>query len=214
MKQARFSRPALKALARISRPGALKIRAKIDQLATDPASLANNIKALKGVDTKRLRVGNYRVIFRDDLTILDIIAIGHRREVYEQETAMKHEPQFITAPDGSRLVILAEAVYLALIEADEDARDTAAAVAGLESIGRDGAIPSDVAYAMLDGANPVAAWRAYRGLSQAQLADAAGLTQAAVARIEKAAPGAGRASTRKAIAAALDAPLWSLDARH
>ncbi|MFN7400488.1 MAG: type II toxin-antitoxin system RelE family toxin [Sandaracinobacter sp.] len=62
---------------------ALAIRSKIAQLAADPASLANNIKALKGQDAKRLRVGDYRVIFNDRLEILDILAIGHRRDIYD-----------------------------------------------------------------------------------------------------------------------------------
>ena len=29
------------------------------------------------------RVGDYRVIFTEDGTILDVLAIGHRREIYE-----------------------------------------------------------------------------------------------------------------------------------
>ena len=59
------------------------VRAKIDQLATDPESLVNNVKRLQGRPGFRLRVGDYRVIFTEDGTVLDVLAIGHRREVYE-----------------------------------------------------------------------------------------------------------------------------------
>lgn len=124
-----------------------------------------------------------------------------------------HEPQYITAPDGSRMVVLPEADYRALVEAHEDAVDAAAATAGIASLARDGGIPADVLFAIQDGTNPVAAWRAWAGISQTELANRAGLTQAAIARIESAKPGAGRPATRKAIAAALGAPLWVLAAQ-
>ena len=59
------------------------VRAKIDQLAADPDLLANTVKRLQGRPGFRLRVGDYRVIFTEDGTVLDVLAIGHRREVYE-----------------------------------------------------------------------------------------------------------------------------------
>jgi mRNA interferase RelE/StbE len=59
------------------------IRAKIDQLAEDPASQANNVKALKGVDAKRLRVGEFRVIFQEDGDTLLVLDIGPRGSVYD-----------------------------------------------------------------------------------------------------------------------------------
>ena len=65
------------------KPQADLVRSKIDQLATDPASLANNVKRLQGRPGFRLRVGDYRVIFAEDGTVLDVLAIGHRREVYK-----------------------------------------------------------------------------------------------------------------------------------
>jgi hypothetical protein len=41
------------------------IRAKIKQYADDAPSQANNVKSLAGVDAKRLRVGDFRVIFTE-----------------------------------------------------------------------------------------------------------------------------------------------------
>ena len=79
----RFTKAAIRALRSMPKQNALLIRAKIDQCAADPESLANNVKRLQGRPGFRLRVGDYRVIFTDDGVVLDVLAIGHRREVYE-----------------------------------------------------------------------------------------------------------------------------------
>lgn len=62
------------------------IKAKLLILAENPGALKNNIKRLAGSaeDLYRLRVGDYRVIFKKEerqLVIL-IIRIGHRKEIY------------------------------------------------------------------------------------------------------------------------------------
>lgn len=82
MKAITYSATALKQLARIERTAALRIRAKLEQYAADPASLANQIKALEGIAALRLRVGDYRVIFTDNGVILMVIKVGHRRDIY------------------------------------------------------------------------------------------------------------------------------------
>ena len=58
-------------------------RAKIQQYADDPASLANNVIKLQGRDGFRLRVGDWRVIFQDDGTVVAILEIGPRGSIYE-----------------------------------------------------------------------------------------------------------------------------------
>lgn len=78
-----FTRQASRSLLRMPANTARLIRAKIDQLADDPASLANNVTALKGSDYSRLRVGNWRVIFTIDLVVLAIIDIGPRGGIYD-----------------------------------------------------------------------------------------------------------------------------------
>jgi len=42
-----------------------------------------DVKKMTNRPVLRLRVGDYRVIFNESLEILDIINIGHRREIYE-----------------------------------------------------------------------------------------------------------------------------------
>lgn len=52
---------------------------KLQQYASDPQSLENNITALKGSELLRLRIGNLRVILRledDAISIVEIMARG------------------------------------------------------------------------------------------------------------------------------------------
>ncbi|WP_457601544.1 type II toxin-antitoxin system RelE family toxin [Hydrogenivirga sp.] len=81
-----FLKEAYEELKRLDRPVQELIKEKIEKLSQNPEALKNNIKPLKGKYSGlyRLRVGNYRVIYRmerDRLLIL-IIRIGHRREIY------------------------------------------------------------------------------------------------------------------------------------
>ena len=61
---------------------AARIVATVEEYATAPASLANNVKALKGRDCIRLRVGDWRVIM-DDGVVLAVLEIAPRGSVYE-----------------------------------------------------------------------------------------------------------------------------------
>ena len=125
---------------------------------------------------------------------------------------MKMEPQFISAPDGTRLVIITETEYQALLDAQEDADDLAAAVNGMKSVTGDGALPAEVSRAIRSGTHPIAAWRQFCRFSQAQLAEKAKVTQAAIARLESVPIGAGKIITRRAIADAVGAPYYAFDA--
>lgn len=84
--EVRFTSGAIKDIKRIG-PSRTVIIAKIEQYAADPASLANNVKALRGSNQLRLRVGDYRVLFEieDDgtLTVMLVEAIRHRKEAYD-----------------------------------------------------------------------------------------------------------------------------------
>ncbi|WP_159712621.1 type II toxin-antitoxin system RelE family toxin [Sphingomonas sp. AX6] len=61
---------------------ASRIRAKIDQYADAPESLANNVTQLVGSDRLRLRVGDWRVIMTADLVVVAVIDIGPRGGIY------------------------------------------------------------------------------------------------------------------------------------
>ncbi len=84
MKSISYTKEAIRALQRMPLNTAQLIRQKIRQYSDDPASLANNVKALQGAPgCRRLRVGDWRVIFRDNGTILAILKIAQRGSVYE-----------------------------------------------------------------------------------------------------------------------------------
>lgn len=77
-----YSKQAAKKLGRMPASEADRIRQKIVQYAEDPASLSNNVKKLEGVEYYRLRVGDWRVIFREDGFIVDVIKVAARGEAY------------------------------------------------------------------------------------------------------------------------------------
>lgn len=84
MKKIAYSREAIRTLRRMPANVAGRIRSKIDQYATEPASLANMVKALKGeAGVFRLRVGDWRIIFTEDGTVVAIIRIAPRGSAYD-----------------------------------------------------------------------------------------------------------------------------------
>jgi len=60
-----------------------RILRSLHRLAAGPRSAAN-VKALRGGGRYRLRVGDWRVIYtlRDDVLVVLVVRIAHRREVY------------------------------------------------------------------------------------------------------------------------------------
>lgn len=79
-----YSREALKALQRIDRATGERIVLKLEQLASRPDSLANNVRALKGPGGfRRLRVGDWRVIFTETLVVVAVERIAPRGSAYD-----------------------------------------------------------------------------------------------------------------------------------
>ena len=70
-------------------------------------------------------------------------------------------------------------------------------------------IPSQVVDALLDGKNPIRVWREYRGLTQQQLADQAGVSKPYLSQLESGKRHGGVAVLQK-IAQALDLSLEDL----
>jgi mRNA interferase RelE/StbE len=82
MKSVLYTRTAAMALRKHANRAKL-IRTKIGQYADDASSQANNVKALVGVDAKRLRIGDFRVIFTETADTITILDIGPRGRIYE-----------------------------------------------------------------------------------------------------------------------------------
>lgn len=121
-------------------------------------------------------------------------------------------PQTFTTPDGTAMVVLPAADFERLLAQADELGDLVEARAALARLAEgEGTMPGPVLDAMMDeGLSPLAAWRRFRGLTQVELARRAGLSQVWVARIEAGA-GYGSQKTRRALAKALDAPLWTLE---
>jgi transcriptional regulator with XRE-family HTH domain len=119
--------------------------------------------------------------------------------------------RFMT-PEGTEMVVLPAKDFdrLAALAAEgEDVADARAALARIDA--GEGTMPGEVLGAILDdGLHPIAAWRRYRGLSQAELARRTGLSQVWLSRIESGG-GTGSAATRRKLAEALEAPVWALE---
>lgn len=82
MKVITYSTTAQKQIKALDKPVRVRIIAKIEQYADNPQSLANQVKQLTGRDYLRLRVGDYRVIFTEDLQVVAVIAVSHRKDIY------------------------------------------------------------------------------------------------------------------------------------
>jgi mRNA interferase RelE/StbE len=83
MKKIIYTRAARKSLSRIPANVRQLITSKIEQYATDPQSLSRNVVKLQGREGFRLRVGDWRILFDEDGTVLNILEIGPRGRIYD-----------------------------------------------------------------------------------------------------------------------------------
>lgn len=121
---------------------------------------------------------------------------------------MKENVQIIERDGKPEWAILPYEDYLKLLEEAEmleELRDYDAAKAALEK-GEDELIPGEIVFALIDGENPIKVWREYRGLTQQQLADAAGISKPYLSQIETG-KRKGTTNILSAIAKALDVTL-------
>jgi mRNA interferase RelE/StbE len=77
-----FLRPARAALLK-HRNVARRIEEKISDYAVDPKSLADVVTELRGTSLKRLRVGDFRIVFEETKTEIIVSRIGPRGSIYE-----------------------------------------------------------------------------------------------------------------------------------
>ena len=82
--EVRFSRTAARAILRSNKRSLF--REKIAELAREPLALAANVKRLKGRPEYRLRVQDWRVIFRIEDDVLWIDDVAPRARAYEERS--------------------------------------------------------------------------------------------------------------------------------
>ena len=76
---------AIRDMRRLEAQDRERIIVKIEQYAGDPPSLANQVIKLTGSEYRRMRVGDYRVIFgieHNQTTVMVVLRVRHRREAY------------------------------------------------------------------------------------------------------------------------------------
>ena len=99
---------------------------------------------------------------------------------------MNNPIQIIERDGKPEWAVLPYDEYLRLVEEAEmlqDIRDYDSAKSAIER-GEEELVPGEVTFAILDGANPIKVWREYRGLTQQQLAEAAGISTPYLSQIE------------------------------
>jgi len=82
-----FSKPASKQFKKLPANLQGRIQIKIDELATEPRH--DGVKKLKDRENAyRIKVGDYRILYKiiDDILLITVIRIGHRRDVYRDES--------------------------------------------------------------------------------------------------------------------------------
>ena len=109
------------------------------------------------------------------------------------------KPEWAVLPYEEYLQLLEQAELL------EDIRDFDTINAAIER-GDEELIPAEVVYAILDGENPIKVWREYRGLTQQQLSDKAGISKPYLSQIETG-KRTGTTEILSAIAKSLDVSL-------
>ena len=81
-----WKQSARKEIKKLGKKTVLRIIQHIEKLAENPLPVGS--RKLHGAEyTYRLRVGNYRVIYSlySDILTIEIIKIGHRKEVYRRD---------------------------------------------------------------------------------------------------------------------------------
>ncbi|MEH2023840.1 type II toxin-antitoxin system RelE family toxin [Nostoc sp.] len=84
--QIEISNRAVKQLKKLSTDIRDRINEKILDLAENPCP--SGVVKLENTDNQyRIRVGNYRVLYeiKDDVLIVKVVRVGHRRDVYRDE---------------------------------------------------------------------------------------------------------------------------------
>ena len=77
-----YSKQANKALNKMQPARARSIIAAINAYAAHPKSAQHDVRKLQGRAGYRLRIGDWRVIFDQDGTIMDIVTVHPRGGIY------------------------------------------------------------------------------------------------------------------------------------
>jgi ribosome-binding protein aMBF1 (putative translation factor) len=173
----------------------------VAMLADDPLG-----SACERLDqSKRLRVGDFRVIFTETADTIIILDVGPRGAIYEQEPPM---PVMTKSPKGDDIVILSRKEYdRLLVAANEDLTDTALARKAIAR--KEETLTEAEMDELLAATTPLKFWRKKRGLTQTEFAKAARIAQGFLSEIESGMK-TGDVAVLQRIATALEISLLEL----
>ncbi len=77
-----YEKRALKELEKLEPVISRKIVVKINEIVDNISS--SDIKKVKGSDYYRLRVGDYRILFIFEDSLIKILKVGHRKNIYKK----------------------------------------------------------------------------------------------------------------------------------
>lgn len=80
----KYSKTSLKEISKLDHIVKRKIKEAIEtKLLIDPISSSLKLKDFKIDGARRLRIGNYRIIFFIEAKFIEILRVDHRREIYK-----------------------------------------------------------------------------------------------------------------------------------
>ncbi len=82
MYDVKWDEKAIEKLGKLEPYVSQRIIKKVKELSLDP--FLKDIKRLGGSNGFRLRVGDYRVIFSINENIIEILKVGHRKNIYDR----------------------------------------------------------------------------------------------------------------------------------
>jgi DNA-binding XRE family transcriptional regulator len=178
---------------------------KLEAYAADPKASANQVTELRGQPLKRMRVGDFRVLFQETDEEILVSDLGPRGEIYDRQDGDMNA-KIIVTPKGERLAILPAEEYEDMLDALRHAH----AIAHYGE-GRDEGLTQTEMRALLNAPTPLAFWREKRGLTRAGLARAVEAPEAEIEAVELGAV-VGSSQMMAKIAATLKIGVEELDA--
>lgn len=172
-----YRKAAQKALAKMPKLLAGRFLAAFERIARNLDATALDIKPLSRRKGFRLRIDAWRAIYRTEAGRLVVKMVDIEPTEYLQVNV-----QVITKDGAPEYAVLPYSDYQRLLELAEETADVRAYDEALSS--KQETVPQEVIVRLLRGDNPVTVWREYRGLSQATLAERAGLETPVIAMLE------------------------------
>ncbi len=180
MQQIQLTRQAYQAVRRMPKDMVEMFRYKLDEL-TGESNGAKRYRPRRGFAAHRFYVDEWHVLYEINAKTLTIFSCYHRSarrciEMTVQIIERDRKPEWAVMPYEMYQQLLEDAEML------QDIRDYEVAKKALQS--DEELIPSNVTYSILDGDKPIKVWRKYRGMTQRELAEMAGITKAYLSQIE------------------------------